>query len=549
MSWGKRLLWILVILAVIGGGVGGFLFLRHNRGDPGGSNPGTGLFAAKRGDLTISVTESGDVKALDTYDIKSEVEGRSTIISIVDEGTYITPEDVNNGKILVELDSSEIKQKLTQQQITFLSAEAAYTDANESLEIQKKQNDSDIKAGQMKVRFALMDLQKYLGAVVADKFISAATNEGLEPNEIAQLVYDPKLGGQALQQLRELDGDIKLKEAELELAKSRLGWTEKLYEKQYVSLNEKEADSLDKERKDIAREKADTAEDLFIKYEFPKEAEKLLSDYEESKRELERIEARARSKLTQAQAKLGSARATYTLEKDRLDKWGKQLEACVMRASTTGQVVYSSSMMDRWERQRMLIEVGASVQERQKIISIPDPCGMKVEVKIHETWIDKVQPGQSAKVVISAFPDDEYTGKVLRKAPLADPEDFLNPDLKVYTTDVSVEEATTSIKTGMTAKVEIIIDELHDVLNVPIQSVVNHEGQKLCYVSTDNGPKKREVETGLFNDNFVEIKTGLTEGENVLLNPPRITEASSPGRKPAPSDQARAPRTTSPGKG
>jgi multidrug efflux pump subunit AcrA (membrane-fusion protein) len=69
----------------------------------------------------------------------------------------------------------------------------------------------------------------------------------------------------------------------------------------------------------------------------------------------------------------------------------------------------------------------------------------------------------------------------------------------------------------------VIIDKLQDVLYVPIQSVVTVEDKKICYV--DGSPaRKREVETGLFNDNFVEIKSGLAEGEKVLLNPPKWTE-------------------------
>jgi HlyD family secretion protein len=527
----KRLGWVVVLLVLITVAAGSaFIWRKSSSSEDHGGNPG--ISVVTRGDLIVSVTESGGIKAIDTHDIKSEVEGRTTIISIVDEGTYITQEDVNNGKVLVELDSSEIKQKLTRQEISFLSAEATYADANEALEIQKKQNESDIKAGQMKVRFGLMDLQKYLGDNVAYKLVHAAVDRGIEPNEITKLVYDSNLGGEALQKLRELESDIKLKEQDLELAKSKLQWTEKLYEKQYVSLNEKQADGLDKQRKDIAWEKAKTAKALFVKYEFPKEAEKLLSDFDEAQRELERIEARARSKLAQAQARLDSSKAKYLLEKEELEKLRKQFEACVIRAPTTGQIVYSSSMMDRWERQRRLIEVGAEIRERQKIISIPDPSGMKVEIKIHETWVDKIQPGQEAKITITAFPDKAFTGEVLKKAPLADPEEWLNPDLKVYATEVSIEGTDDSIKTGMTAKVEVIIDQLHDVLSVPIQSVVTQEGEKVCYVMANNGPEKRTVETGLFNDNFVEIKSGLTQGEKVLLNPPRVTESKTAEKKP-----------------
>ena len=381
----------------------------------------------------------------------------------------------------------------------------------------------------MKVRFALMDLYKYFGKNTAEKLISGLANPGYEVNEIALIIEDANLGGEALQKLRELDGNIKLKRKELELAKNKLGWTEKLYEKEYVSLTQKEADSLEKETKEIEWEKAKTANELFVKYEFPKQAEKLSSDYDEARRELERVEARARSKLAQAQAKLDSNEATHALQKKRLEKLQKQLKACTISAPGPGQVVYATSLMDSWMRRNYPIEVGAEVRESQKIISIPDPSVMKVEVKIYETWVDKVQPGQKANITIAAFPDKTFTGEVLKKAPLADPTEWLNPDHKVYSTDVRIDGTHDFIKTGMTAKVEIIIDELNNVIIVPIQAVVTLEGKKVCYCLTSGAPKMREVETGSFNDDFVEIKNGLAEGEKVLLNPPRPSESKATG--------------------
>ena len=66
-----------------------------------------------------------------------------------------------------------------------------------------------------------------------------------------------------------------------------------------------------------------------------------------------------------------------------------------------------------------------------------------------------------------------------------------------------------------------MVDQLEDVLMVPIQVVANRDGRKVCYVTTENGPQERQVETGAFNDNFVEIVAGLEPGENVLLTPLR----------------------------
>ena len=518
--------WIIVFaVLVIIVGAGLFIFMRRGSGAANVLGGATGLYTVKRGPLIVSVTEPGDIKAINSVDIKSEVEGRTKIISIVDEGTFITEADVNNGKILVELDASDIEQKLTEREVRFLSTEAEYTDANESLEIQKKENESKIKAGQLKIKFMLMDLKKYLGETLAQTLVQAMANPGSTDNKIAMLVNDPCLGGEALQKRRERQTDIILKQEELELAINKLDWTKKLYEKEYVSLNQLEADNLAKATKEIALEKAKTAKELFVRYEFPKQAEKFLSDYEEAKRELERIEARARSKLAQAQARLKSSRAKYLLQKKRLEKLQKQLKACVIKAPAPGQVVYSSST-DRWARRNRPIEIGADIQERQKIILIPDPSAMKVEIKIHEMWVNKIQMGQKTKITISAFPDKSFTGKVIKKSPLADPTNWWsNPDLKVYATDVCIDGEHDFLKTGMTAKVEVIIEKLQDVLTVPIQVVVNREGEKICYVLNSQKPEPRQVETGAFNANFVEIRDGLTEGEKVLLNPPLLVES------------------------
>jgi RND family efflux transporter MFP subunit len=384
-----------------------------------------------------------------------------------------------------------------------------------------------------------MDLKKYVGEALAEGLVAQTDPNADTAALIVSLLDDPNsLGGEAKQKLRELTGSIALAEANLQNAIYTLEWTEKLHQKQYVAETELQRDRLERQRLELETEKAEIAKDLFMRYEFPKQAEQYLSDYKEAQRELERTQARARSQLAQAKAKLTSAKATLDLQTQRLAKLRKQIDACVIKAPAVGQVVYWSST-ERWTRVK--IEQGAEVPEGYKIITIPDTSEMKVEIKVHETWIDKVQIGQEGKISIAAFPDKVFAGKVLKKAPLADPEEWLNPDLKVYATDVSIEGRHEALKTGMTGKVEVIIDELHDVLYVPIQSVVTVGNDKVCYVA-GSPAQRREVETGLFNDNFVEVKSGLQEGERVLLNPPRWTAAEKDqeqaGEPNAPAAQA-----------
>jgi HlyD family secretion protein len=489
-------------------------------------------FVARRDNITVTVTESGSIKARKSIDLKSEVEGRATIINIVPEGSIITPEDVNN-KILVELDSGDLKEQLTQRQIDFTGAEASYAQAKESYDIQVKQNESDISAAELKVKFALMDFQKYLGETLANHIIGTVKDAN-DPNaditnliNIDEIIRDTNnLGGQGSQDIDNWKDKIKLASANLANAKYKLEGTQELFDANYVAKIELDRDALERDSYEIQEKQAIVSLNLCKLYEFPKQVQKLLSDYFESKRNLDRTYAKARSQLVQASAQLESAKAQMDLRRDRLDKSKKQFAACTMKAPAPGLVVYGSSQ-DNMSRYRGtgLIALGEQVFQRQTIIALPDTSSMMAEIAVHESSVDKIKPGQKANIVMDAFPDQNFGGEVIKVSSLPDQQrSWLSPDVKVYTTQVSIEGTHGFLKPGMSARVEIFVDYAPNALVVPVQVVANRSGKKVCFVVNGGKSAEREVKTGLFNDTWVQILEGLSEGEEVMLNPPRINE-------------------------
>jgi HlyD family secretion protein len=521
---GAKRRWVVLAAATITVVALALLLASNGKSGPAVSNKNISTFKAHKDNLTVTITENGSIKARNAINIKSDVEGQVTIISIIPEGTYITPEDVNN-KLLVELDSSSLTENLAQREIEFASAESSYAEANEGYAIQLKQNESDITAAQLKVKFALMDFKKYMGETLAEQLILAVESDPNSTYNITLLLDDPnKLGrAAASQKFTDLQDQIELAGSKLAKAQYQLEGTQQLYEANYVAEIELKGDELEKRSYEIQNKQAGITLDLFKLYDFPKEAEKLLSDYYEAKRELDRTHARTRSKLAQAMAQLKSAEARFQLQKDRVDKLKKQIAACTIKAPAPGLVVYASNN-DYWYRERP-IEVGATVQQREEIMTLPDTSEMIVEIAVHESSVTKVKPGQTAKITIDAFPDKTFTGKVLKTAPLPDQRrGWLSPDMKVYTTQVIIDGSYDFLKPGMSAKVEILVEQLNDVIIVPVQVVANRGGKKVCYCLTDQGPQQREVQTGSFNDTFVQITDGLTVGEEVMMNPPRIIE-------------------------
>ena len=143
---------------------------------------------------------------------------------------------------------------------------------------------------------------------------------------------------------------------------------------------------------------------------------------------------------------------------------------------------------------------------------------------MHESVLDQVKPGLPAVIRVDAFADRTYKGTVKSVAVLPDQGGWLASDTKVYKTIVTIDEEVTQLKPGMTAVVEIDIEQLTQVLTVPIQAIVQRADKNWCYIQVNNQLEKREIKLGKTNDKFVEIKQGLQDGDVVVLNPMSLVD-------------------------
>ena len=355
--------------------------------------------------------------------------------------------------------------------------------------------------------------------------------------------------GEAKQKLRNYEDTLQTAQKELGQARATLEGTRRLFDKQFVAKMELERDQLAQDSAELKVQTAQTDRALFLKYDFPKTAEQTLSTYTEAVRELDKSRRVAISKLAQARAKLKSAQGQYAVQTRQRKDLNEQLEKCTIRAKKSGLVVYGGGDDNNYYGNQEPIREGATVRERQAIITIPDMTRMSVNVKIHESYIQKIKKGQKARITVDAFPDTVLEGEVTKLAVLPDSQNrWMNPDLKVYKTTVTINGTYAWVKPGMSAKVEILVNQLDDVVYIPVQAVSPENGKEICYVASSFKPERREVEIGDFNDEFIQIKHGLKEGERVLLHPPVAVNAGGsdnenppPEAKPADSEKSVAP--------
>ncbi len=515
----------LIGLAVVAGLGYGLLAVLHGGPDVGSLQTAI----VKRGDLMVTVTEGGALQAMQSLPVKNEAqppsdpqaEYKRVITAIVEEGTVITEQDVEDGMVLVRLDSSDLEEREAQRQLWLYMADAGYVRARGNEEIQRKQNESDIAIAELNGKFARMELGRYLGAELAAELVK-------EKSDLADLAEHPGLGGKAGQELAQDIAQVKLAAAELSQAEERLRWTRQLHDGNWISPAELTADELSVNRRKRELEAAKEELRLFKRYGLLRGAKQRYSHYEEGVRHLARTEARARGRLVQAEANLKSSKASSELRQRDLKKIRDSIEKCTIRAPEPGRVVYASTA-DAWRRTNQPIQEGQRLWPKQSIILIPDLSTLAARVNIHETDIEKIKLGQPALVCLEAMPGRQFAGTVVRISPVASlAHADVSPEVRVYEVDVALNEEHEGLTPGMTATAEIVVAQRNDVLYVPIEALVAHNGQWACSVAGTKGSEFRRIDTGHITQNFVEVKEGLSEGEVVHLRPP-VEPAGGPG--------------------
>lgn len=472
-------------------------------------------YTVVRGNLDITVLESGTLDTVVSNDIIQNIRQTAKILEIVEEGTIITAEDVQNGRVLVRFETKELEDQLYERSTAFENAQASFTQAEENLTIQVSDNESSIRSAELAVLYAENDFKKLVGDVMA-----AALVQSDKPEDVASLLSDPTLGGQAKQDLTTLRSDIELANIRLNRSLQKLEYTKKLFDKQFVSKNELETDELEVETQKKTLITAQGKLDIFCRYDFITNFHKTWATVIDSKEKLIRAKAVARSRLVSAEAQLRSQKQSLSRAQIRLDEAKEALANCIINATAPGMVVYETP--PRWMNTGP-IRAGVEIRHKQTIIKLPDLNQMAVQVNIHESQVDLIALGMPAVITVDAMPNKSFTGKVSKKALLPSSQNrWLAPDVKVYETMITFDQPEPNLRPGMNATVEVFAEKLTDVVFIPSQSVrTDAKGKHFCF-SVDG--QQIPIQTGKRNQSFVVVLSGVEPGDRILMAPPELPD-------------------------
>ena len=496
----KKWFWIMVMV-LAAASVAAWLF-----GGGDSSDETTPVFTVAEGPLTIGITASGSVQSRDKVVLRSELEGRNTILWVVEDGV-----SVKTGDLLVEFDAAALVEKRNDQEITANTAHGNLIIAEERLEVTKGECEGNLLEREVTLDLAKMALEKY--------------EKGDFPEE-----------------KRQREADIALADEELQRAAEKLDWSRKLAKEGFLTRTELQADELALRRKEIDLEMAKTKMNVLTNYTVHQQRATLQSNVRKATRAVTRTQWQNKSQIRQGETEIVQRSREYYRATNRLAELNFQISKSKIYAPTNGIVLYSSTAKRRWWENPLA--AGESAVQRQELIYIPLDEGMIIEIMVPEASLNKLEAGMAASVKVDAFPDQVFTGKLSKIGILPDAQSTrLNPDLKMFKCELECDFRDAVVRPGMSCDIELVKETYAKAVYCPIQCVVRIDGDAYVYVQDGSEWILRKVEVGLDNNRMIHILKGVEPGEVIMTAPPVQEEKEEEKKDGKKSDDRGSGRT------
>ncbi len=227
----------------------------------------------------------------------------------------------------------------------------------------------------------------------------------------------------------------------------------------------------------------------------------------------------------ESKQQLDSDRTNYLVAQATYDNYVSQLDYYVIKSPIDGIVIGKPTPAGQ--------TVAQGISTPQVIMTIADMSQMQIKVLVDETDIGKVKVGQNVSFTVDAYSDKTFTGKVTSISKSA----TTSSNVVYYPVYVDVDSPQGLLYPTMTARVTIDVGESKNTLVVPLSAVKEEKGQKYVQLMINGTVQNTPVQIGLSDNDKVEILSGLSEGDNVVLpaaKPKTNTNNQNQGPPPPP---------------
>ena len=225
------------------------------------------------------------------------------------------------------------------------------------------------------------------------------------------------------------------------------------------------------------------------------------------------------------QVDLENEKDSLEIEKDLLTEIKDQMDKCtiVVPENVSGQVVYANKYNRRGSE--WVLEEGAVVRERQVLIRLPNPDQMQVRATVNESQIASVTAGQPVTIRVDALNDaPPLTGEVVKVNQYAEPDGWGGGGIRKYAVFIQIKEPPATIRPGMNASVNILVERQENAVLIPIQCLYERKKQYFAIVGNGETFETRQIEVGSTNSKSAWITSGIEPGEEVVMAPRKHPE-------------------------
>ena len=295
--------------------------------------------------------------------------------------------------------------------------------------------------------------------------------------------------------------------------------TKELYAKTFVTLADVKAAELAVTTAANDYKKAQVALTVLEKYTHDLDTASKKSALVQAEQKLERTRKENASNLSKTKADMEAKEQKLALMKRQFTRLQEQLEACTIKAPADGMVVYAPTNSNF---SNTPIGEGTAVRERQVLLRLPDTSAMKAVIKVNESQVGRLNPGQHGTVKITGV-REAVPATVTKISPVADSSQrWANPDLREYPVELTLETTPPNLKPGIgVPQAEILVETIPDAQAVPLAALYAQESDSFVFVKKGDGVEPRRVKVGEANETQAQILEGaVADGEQVLLLQP-----------------------------
>ncbi|MEM9056667.1 MAG: efflux RND transporter periplasmic adaptor subunit [Pseudomonadota bacterium] len=157
------------------------------------------------------------------------------------------------------------------------------------------------------------------------------------------------------------------------------------------------------------------------------------------------------------------------------------------------------------------VKLGNTIAVSAPVFTITEMQPLLAYLYVPERDFNKIQTGQIADVQVDALPDSRFVGAIARISPVID------ADSGTFKVTVEVDDTTGRLKPGMFGRISVVYDVHTDSLLIPRAAIVDDQTDKAVFVVSNGTVERRPVETGYAAGANVEVVSGLTGSERVVV--------------------------------